>query len=134
MAGGRQAERGKHAVTHYATTRGFGSGCALLRCKLETGRTHQIRVHLAHQGHALVGDPVYLKRIPAAARSLSGPVRDALLAFPRQALHAASLGFRHPVTGEALHFETPLPSDFAALLALLEAARPPRPEPACYAR
>ena len=117
---GREATRGKHAITRYSTTRGYGTGCALLRCKLMTGRTHQIRVHLAHKGNPLVGDPVYLKRIPAAARSLSAPVRSALLAFPRQALHAASLGFRHPITGQDLAFETPLPTDFRALLMLLD--------------
>ncbi|MES2711991.1 MAG: RluA family pseudouridine synthase [Pseudomonadota bacterium] len=120
---GREAARGKHAITRYATTRGYGTGCSLLRCKLMTGRTHQIRVHLSHKGNPLVGDPVYLKRIPAAARSLSGPVRNALLAFPRQALHAASLGFRHPITGQDLAFETPLPEDFRALLMLLDGDR-----------
>ena len=121
---GRDAARGKHAITRYGIARGYGTGCSLLRCKLMTGRTHQIRVHLAHKGNPLVGDPVYLKRIPAAARSLSAPVRNALLAFPRQALHAASLGFRHPITGQDLAFETPLPEDFRALLMLLDGDKP----------
>ncbi|MGX9962906.1 RluA family pseudouridine synthase [Roseomonas sp. F4] len=110
---------GKHALTRYATERAFGTGCALLRCRLATGRTHQIRVHLAHVGHPLVGDPVYLRRIPAAARNLAGPLREMLMAFPRQALHAATLGFRHPVTGEALSFSAALPPDMAGLLAAL---------------
>jgi 23S rRNA pseudouridine1911/1915/1917 synthase len=110
---------GKHALTRYATERAFGTGCALLRCRLATGRTHQIRVHLSHTGHPLVGDPVYLRRIPAAARNLSGPLREMLMAFPRQALHAATLGFRHPVTGEALSFSAALPPDMAGLLAAL---------------
>ncbi len=111
---------GKHALTRYRTERAFGTSGALLRCRLATGRTHQIRVHLAHIGHPLVGDPVYLRRIPAAARNLSGPLREALTAFPRQALHAATLGFKHPVTGATLSFSAPLPPDMAALLAALE--------------
>ena len=112
---------GKHALTHYATERAWGASCALLRCRLATGRTHQIRVHMAHIGHPLVGDPVYLRRTPAAARGLPAAARDALLAFPRQALHAQSLGFRHPVTGEPLSFSSPLPADMAALIAALDA-------------
>ncbi|WP_241665486.1 RluA family pseudouridine synthase [Teichococcus oryzae] len=114
------ARNGKHALTRYATERAWGTGCALLRCRLATGRTHQIRVHMAHLGHPLVGDPVYLRRIPAAARGLSVASRDVLLAFPRQALHAETLGFRHPVTGETLRFSAPLPPDMKELLALLE--------------
>ena len=118
--GGRMQRRGKPALTRYATERAWGAACALLRCRLATGRTHQIRVHLSQAGHPLVGDPVYLRRTPAAARLLPEPPREALLAFPRQALHAATLGFRHPVTGRALSFSTPLPPDIVALLALLE--------------
>jgi 23S rRNA pseudouridine1911/1915/1917 synthase len=120
---GKDAERrGKPALTRYRTERAWnGTACSLLRCRLLTGRTHQIRVHLAHAGHPLVGDPVYLRRIPAAARLLPPPQRDALLSFPRQALHAETLGFRHPVTGQALHFSAPPPPDLAGLLALLDA-------------
>jgi 23S rRNA pseudouridine1911/1915/1917 synthase len=114
------ARGGKPALTRYATQRAWGTACALLRCRLLTGRTHQIRVHLAHRGHPLVGDPVYLRRTPAAARLLPEPARRALLAFPRQALHAATLGFRHPVSGERLRFSAPLPADLAALLVLLD--------------
>ncbi|GGG38008.1 pseudouridine synthase [Caldovatus sediminis] len=110
------AGRGKPALTRYVTERTFGTACALLRCRLATGRTHQIRVHLAHMGHPVVGDPLYCRRVPAAARALPEPLRAALLAFPRQALHAATLGFRHPVTGAALRFESPLPADMAELL------------------
>jgi 23S rRNA pseudouridine1911/1915/1917 synthase len=117
------ARGGKHALTHYATERAWGTAGSLLRCRLATGRTHQIRVHLSHIGHPLVGDPVYLRRTHLGARSLPAPVREALLAFPRQALHAASLGFRHPVTGQLLHFESPLPADMAALLVLLDGNR-----------
>jgi 23S rRNA pseudouridine1911/1915/1917 synthase len=114
---------GKHALTRYVTERAWGTGCALLRCRLATGRTHQIRVHLAEIGHPVVGDPVYLRRTPAAARSLGEPARQALLSFPRQALHAATLGFRHPVTGRPLSFSVPPPADFVALIALLAGNR-----------
>ena len=112
---------GKTALTRWKLERGYGAAAALLRCRLATGRTHQIRVHLAHIGHPIVGDPVYLRRTPAAARLLPEALRDTLLAFPRQALHAESLGFRHPVTGEQLAFRAAPPPDMAALLARLEA-------------
>ncbi|HWL82211.1 MAG TPA: RluA family pseudouridine synthase [Roseomonas sp.] len=118
------ARNGKPALTRYATERAWGTGCALLRCRLATGRTHQIRVHLSQIGHPLIGDPVYLRRIPAAARNLPPMVRDALLAFPRQALHAESLGFRHPSSGELLRFTAPLPPDMQALLTLLNGNPP----------
>ena len=114
---------GKQALTHFATERAWGTGCALLRCRLATGRTHQIRVHMAHIGHPLVGDPVYLRRIPAGAKAVPAAAREALLTFPRQALHAQSLGFRHPVTREPLSFSSPLPPDMAALLAALDEGR-----------
>ena len=121
LSGADAERRGKPALTRYRTERAWGgAACALLRCRLLTGRTHQIRVHLAHAGHPLVGDPVYLRRVPAAARLLPEPQRGALLSFPRQALHAATLGFRHPVTGRALHFSAPPPPDLAALLASLD--------------
>jgi 23S rRNA pseudouridine1911/1915/1917 synthase len=115
---------GKTALTRYATMRVWHGGVALLECRLATGRTHQIRVHLAASGHPVVGDPVYLRRVPAAARSVPEPARSRLLDFPRQALHAARLGFRHPRTGEALSFETPVPADFAALVGVLEGTDP----------
>jgi 23S rRNA pseudouridine1911/1915/1917 synthase len=116
LKGGRG---GKPALTRWTVERGYGTAAALLRCRLATGRTHQIRVHLAHIGHPIVGDPVYLRRTPATAKLLPEPVRDALLAFPRQALHAETLGFRHPVTGQALSFRSPPPPDMTALLGLL---------------
>lgn len=103
------AARGKHAVTLYRTLEAL-DGAALVECRLETGRTHQVRVHLAHIGHPLLGDPVY-GRTPAALK----PVL-ARLGFARQALHAASLGFVHPVTGEPLLFEAPLPADMRELI------------------
>ena len=98
---------GKPALTRYRTLATHGAAAALLECRLATGRTHQIRVHLASRGHPLVGDPVYLRRIPAPARTLPEPLRSALLDFPRQALHAAELGFTHPLQRRASAFPPP---------------------------
>lgn len=113
------ATSGKHAITRYTTEQGFHGALALLRCKLMTGRTHQIRVHLAHRGHPLVGDPVYLRRVPAVSRTLPEELRRTLLDFPRQALHATSLGFHHPVTRQLLTFRSDPPKDMQGLLAQL---------------
>ncbi|MDE2580543.1 MAG: RluA family pseudouridine synthase [Rhodospirillales bacterium] len=114
---------GRDALTRYRTLRIWAGGAvSLLECRLATGRTHQIRVHLASRGHPLVGDPVYLRRVPAASRLLPAAVRGRLLDFPRQALHATRLGFVHPRTGATLAFETPPPADMAALLAMLDEA------------
>jgi 23S rRNA pseudouridine1911/1915/1917 synthase len=110
---------GREAVTHYRTERTFGPPgaplAARLSCRLETGRTHQIRVHMASLGSPCLGDPVYGSGAPAAA------VREALResGLTRQALHAAVLGFVHPVTGEGLRFESTPPPDMAALEARL---------------
>lgn len=106
------AGHGRHAVTHWRLVRGFGRAAAHVECRLETGRTHQVRVHMASIGHALLGDPVY-----GHAGRLDG-VRALLdnLSFRRQALHAGTLGFAHPVTGAAMRFESPLPHDMATLL------------------
>ena len=113
------ATRGKPALTRYRVERAFGDKAALLECRLLTGRTHQIRVHLAERGHPLIGDPVYGGR---AGRSLgrSGTKGVAVPYFPRQALHARHLGFIHPVSGETLAFDSALPADMAALLSTLE--------------
>ncbi|MBM4212226.1 MAG: 23S rRNA pseudouridine(1911/1915/1917) synthase RluD [Gammaproteobacteria bacterium] len=110
---------GREAVTHYRIERRFRAH-TLARVQLETGRTHQIRVHLTHAGYPIVGDPVYggRKRAPAAG---SPAVLAALAAFQRQALHATRLEFAHPVSGRPLVFEAPLPKDFAALLEVLAA-------------
>ncbi|MEP3786924.1 RluA family pseudouridine synthase [Ascidiaceihabitans sp.] len=112
---------GRHAVTRARTVQQFGTPgvLALMECWLETGRTHQIRVHMTHAGHGLVGDPTYggKRKLPKGAISETGLA--ALAAFDRQALHAAVLGFVHPVSGEAMRFEAPLPGDMADLLAAL---------------
>jgi 23S rRNA pseudouridine1911/1915/1917 synthase len=112
---------GKKALTHYKVLRGFGLGAAHIACRLATGRTHQIRVHMAHIGHPLIGDPVYLKRRPGSAKYLTDNARATALDFPRQALHAATLGFTHPITGQDLRFSAPPPEDFNTLLAALHA-------------
>jgi 23S rRNA pseudouridine1911/1915/1917 synthase len=111
---------GKPALTHYRVLRAWGSSVSLLECRLATGRTHQIRVHLASHRHPVVGDPLYLRRVPAFARSLPEPIRHRLLDFPRQALHAARLGFVHPRTGEPLQFSTEVPADMAEILSSLD--------------
>ena len=105
----KDSSRGKTAVTHYKTLQRLDH-CALIECRLETGRTHQVRVHLASIGHALIGDPVY--------GSTPAPIRPLLKAldFRRQALHAARLGFIHPVTGNALSFSSELPPDMRELI------------------
>jgi 23S rRNA pseudouridine1911/1915/1917 synthase len=111
--------RGRSAVTRYRVERRYADHAALMECRLLTGRTHQIRVHLAHGGHPLIGDPVYGTRAGRAVARL-GPAGAAISAFPRQALHARLLGFAHPATGEKLRFESPLPADLAELKRTLE--------------
>lgn len=106
------AGRGKHAITHYRTIEAL-NGATLVECRLETGRTHQVRVHMAHIGHPLVGDPVY-----GRARK---PLSDVLKArnFARQALHAAHLGFIHPVTCNVVALDSELPPDMRELIDIL---------------
>jgi 23S rRNA pseudouridine1911/1915/1917 synthase len=116
------ARGGKAALTHYRVSRAYGTSVSLLACTLATGRTHQIRVHLSHSGHPVVGDPVYLRRIPAASRALAEPLRGLLLDFPRQALHAATLGFNHPRTGQPMRFSAPPPPDMQSLFKALDAS------------
>ena len=115
-------DKGRHAVTRASMLERFGHPpvAMLVECRLETGRTHQIRVHMAHAGLGLIGDPVYGGARRASVKAL-GPAAEAVGTFPRQALHAAHLGFDHPVTGQALFFDSPLPPDMQALLDLLRA-------------
>lgn len=127
-----EAAGARRAVTHYRVLEAFGEpdkgagvpAAALVECRLETGRTHQIRVHLSHQGWPLIGDPVYARHAGIRAHG-SGPRFDHAMrtarAFSRQALHAALLGFRHPVSAQAMRFEAAPPADFAGLLDALRA-------------
>jgi len=110
---------GRPAVTHYRVLKRFRSH-TMVRAELETGRTHQIRVHLAHIGYPLVGDPAYggRRRVPAGA---TGELVAALSGFKRQALHAARLKLEHPVTGREVEWEAPLPADMAGLVEAMEA-------------
>jgi 23S rRNA pseudouridine1911/1915/1917 synthase len=120
-------ERGREAVTHYEVREIFNGQdgkpvASLLALKLETGRTHQIRVHLAHVGHPLLGDSVYGPHFKTKASQLGPVSRAALAALGRQALHAYLLVLEHPQTGEILRWERPLPEDLLSLESALEAA------------
>ncbi len=108
--------RGKRAVTHYRTLQAL-KGAAVIECRLETGRTHQIRVHMASIGHALLGDPVYGRTPGGLAATLAG-LGDGQ-GFARQALHAGVLGFVHPLSGAQIQFESPLPDDIVELISRL---------------
>lgn len=112
---------GRHAVTRaHVLERYFGSVAALVRCQLETGRTHQIRVHMAHVGHGLLGDQTYggRRKLPKAVPE---DMTLAIKEFPRQALHAAELGFVHPISQDDMMFTAPLPDDMDGLLTILRA-------------
>ncbi|MCX8509287.1 MAG: RluA family pseudouridine synthase [Rhodobacteraceae bacterium] len=117
---------GRHAVTRVRVLESHGAPpvVSLVECWLETGRTHQIRVHMSHAGHGLIGDQTYGGRRKLSPKAVGDAAAQAAAVFPRQALHAATLGFRHPVTGEDLSFESPLPADFMTLLERLRAAGP----------
>lgn len=114
-------EQGRHAVTRarIIETLGEPASAALIECWLETGRTHQIRVHMAHVGHSLIGDPVYGGKRKLNAKAVGDAGVEAASRFDRQALHAATLGFDHPVTGEWMEFESELPDDMAELVTAL---------------
>ncbi|MBL4666357.1 MAG: RluA family pseudouridine synthase [Sneathiella sp.] len=107
---------GKTAVTHFAPEENFQDIACLVRCNLETGRTHQIRVHMRHLGHPLVGDPVYSSTKLSRTKSLPESRQNVIREFSRQALHAQTLGFVHPVTNETLKFEVEFPRDIMKLL------------------
>lgn len=108
-------QNGKHAVTRVRVLQELSGGAAaVVECKLETGRTHQIRVHMSYAGHALLGDQTYSRR-----RKLAGAHTEQVAAFPRQALHAGLLGFKHPLTGKTMAFTAPLPQDMQDLITLL---------------
>jgi 23S rRNA pseudouridine1911/1915/1917 synthase len=114
----------RHAVTHYELLEAFCTpegkpAASLLRLTLETGRTHQIRVHMAHVGHPLLGDPVYGAGFKSSARRLSLRAQAVLQRLERQALHAAELGFEHPISGKRLRFTSALPPDMAELVRAL---------------
>ncbi len=118
---------GREAITHFEVLSSFAGRdgkpvASLLACRLETGRTHQIRVHLAHLGHPLLGDSVYGPHFKTKAGHLGPEGKDALTALDRQALHAYLLALEHPRTGELLHWEAPLPEDLLLLKRALEAA------------
>ncbi len=131
-----ESSRGRNAITHYKVVRRlepkrktFDRGSALkhlapslslVECRLETGRTHQVRVHMAHIRHPLVGDPFYGKSGPTQSKNFSEKAQDAINGFKRQALHAFVIGFKHPTTGEDLKFEAELPNDMKRLISALE--------------
>lgn len=131
-----ESKRGRDAITHYQVLRRlepkrktFDKGSAIKRlppslslveCRLETGRTHQVRVHMAHMGYPLVGDPFYGKTGPTQSKNFSDGAQAAITEFRRQALHAYVIGFKHPVTGEDLTFEADLPNDMKRLISALE--------------
>ena len=112
----------RHAITHYRVEEKFGeeqkefATASLVECRLETGRTHQIRVHMAHIGHPVVGDPDYGQAFRTKVNRLPEPLKAEVKAFPRQALHARLLAFRHPATHMMMRFEAPLPEDMQGLV------------------
>jgi 23S rRNA pseudouridine1911/1915/1917 synthase len=112
--------RGKTALTRFRVLRRFGAVAALLECRLATGRTHQIRVHLSAEGHPLIGDRAYGGAGAGRLAGAPSDIRDEVAAFPRQALHANLLGFLHPASGAAMRFESALPADLEALIKALE--------------
>lgn len=111
---------GKAAVTHYVQIERYGEAASLVDCRLETGRTHQIRVHMASLGHPVLGDPQYSRARRGRVSDLPDNLRHAIDEFKRQALHAAELGFRHPMDGRDLNFQSQLPNDMQALVGLFQ--------------
>jgi 23S rRNA pseudouridine1911/1915/1917 synthase len=116
-----RSAKAREAITHYGVIERFGAPplASLMRCELETGRTHQIRVHMAHIGHPLLGDGSYGAGFRASLYRLPDAAKDALKSLNRQALHAAILGFEHPCTGARLHFESSPPAELSKLISAL---------------
>jgi 23S rRNA pseudouridine1911/1915/1917 synthase len=112
--------KGKPAATSYRIAKRFGVWASLVECRLETGRTHQVRVHMTHIGHPLLGDTLYGRATKARIKGLPDDIVAAMRSFPRQALHARLLTFKHPESREILSFETELPSDLKNLCDILE--------------
>lgn len=116
----------KEAITHFTVKSEYGKDAedlplvSLVECRLETGRTHQIRVHMSHIGHPLLGDQEYGKHFQTKINTLSETTQNVVSKFKRQALHAAVLGFEHPISGDHLRFESQIPEDFQALLSSFE--------------
>ena len=123
----QHGERGREAVTHWRLLESYGQDrngkpiASLVACRLETGRTHQIRVHMAHIGHPVIGDQLYSTGFRTKEKLLPAKAQLAIQALGRQALHAAALGFPHPATGEEMAFESPAPADFAKVAKALSA-------------
>lgn len=111
---------GKHAVTNYKTIECFGGVASFVQCRLETGRTHQIRVHMASLGCNLIGDQLYPKAKKTTIKGLGEDIKTYINSFPRQALHATTLGFKHPKTLEFVSFDSDFPEDFQMLLGALK--------------
>lgn len=122
-----ESDDAREAITHYEVVERYGEKpdatclASLVECELETGRTHQIRVHMAHIGHPLIGDPEYGAAFKTKANLLPEQARTVVNGFHRQALHAFMLQFEHPATGEVMRFEAPAPDDLEALLEALRA-------------
>lgn len=118
----QQSTDARYAITHFSVLEKYGTctngtSCAsLLECRLETGRTHQIRVHMAHIGHPLIGDIVYGNAFKTKSNAFNSKIKDAIDQCNRQALHATKLTFEHPVTGEIMPFSSPLPQDMVTLI------------------
>lgn len=116
-------DAGKPAITHFRCAKRF-KGFTLLQVRLETGRTHQIRVHLSHEGYPIVGDSMYGWRYKVPAQS-SLALQEAIRVFPRQALHAHRLGLNHPITQQPMQWEAPIPEDLSHLLHLIQSSQQP---------
>lgn len=112
---------GKDALTHYKTLEAYSNYASLVECRLATGRTHQIRVHMQYRGHPLIGDPLYGRRKQPSLKELGAGIYSKVKAFNRQALHAGEIKFIHPRTEEQMVFKCPLPDDLAEMIGFLRA-------------